>query len=302
MPRIGGQAVLHGLDHVCHGVQAHHIRGAVSGAFGAADGRAGQGIDDIETKPEGLGVMHGGEHRKYAHAIGDEVGCVLGANDAFAQRGDEEVFELVEHDGVRAAPRDQLDEMHIPRRVEKMHAAEARAHRRRTGLGQRVDRKSRSVAGKNGLRRDVGRHLFVERLFPVEALGNGFDHEVTFGQQSQVLLVIRRLDELGAVLGAQGRGFQFGEACDGFVDDAIGVTLFGGQVEQHGGDIGIDEMRGDLRPHHPRAQHRDLTDEKSGITHGSWCFRWKKCAETPGAGDPKLARAEADDPRRPQHR
>ena len=45
--RVVRPGVLHGLDDVGHGVQAHHVGGAEGAAGGAAQLLAGQVVDDV---------------------------------------------------------------------------------------------------------------------------------------------------------------------------------------------------------------------------------------------------------------
>ena len=66
--------------------------------FCVPDRRPGERIDHVEAEFELRGVVHRRQHRKDADAVGDEVGRVLGADHALAQRGGEEFFELVEDD------------------------------------------------------------------------------------------------------------------------------------------------------------------------------------------------------------
>ncbi len=151
-------------------VEADDVGGAEGRAPGAADQGAGQRIDGIETDIELLRVVDGRQHREHADAVGDEVGRVLGADHALAERGDEKFFEIVENAGIGFAARDQLDQMHVARRIEKMHAAKAVPQFRGKRLRQRVDRKSRSIAGEYGVLAEVRRDLLVEVGFPVHAL------------------------------------------------------------------------------------------------------------------------------------
>ena len=72
-------------------------------------------------------MVHDGEHREHADAVGDEVGRVLGADDALAEARHQPGFEVVEQRAIGLRRRDQLDQMHVARRVEEVDAAEARA-------------------------------------------------------------------------------------------------------------------------------------------------------------------------------
>ncbi len=145
VPRVVGQGVGHGLDDVGHGVQADHVGGAVGGALRAAHGGSGERVDHVEAQPELFGVVHGGQHREHADAVADEVRRVAGDHHALADSGDEEGFKAVDHLLVGELGGDQLDQVHVARRVEEVHAREAVAHLLRQRLGQRIDRQAGSV-------------------------------------------------------------------------------------------------------------------------------------------------------------
>jgi hypothetical protein len=49
MPGVVARAVTQGVDDVCQRIQANHVGRAIGSALGAADQRAGQGIDLIES-------------------------------------------------------------------------------------------------------------------------------------------------------------------------------------------------------------------------------------------------------------
>ena len=68
------------------GVEADHVGGAVGGALGTADVGAGERVHLVEAQLHLGGVMHHGEDREHADAVGDEVGGVLGAHDALPSR------------------------------------------------------------------------------------------------------------------------------------------------------------------------------------------------------------------------
>ena len=77
-----------------------------------------------------------GEH---ADPVGDEIRRVLGVNHAFAERGNEKGLEPLQNPRRSPLARDQFHQVHVARRIEEMHAAEASAqflgqHRR-----QRLD-------------------------------------------------------------------------------------------------------------------------------------------------------------------
>jgi hypothetical protein len=109
------------------------------------------------------------------------------------------------------------------------------------------------------MRRDPG----VQLELPVHALGDRLDHQIALGQQAQVLLVVGRLDQ-GRVLGhAQRRGLELLEVVDRLQSDRALGALLGRQVEQHDRHPAIDQMGGDLRTHHPGAEHGHLANLES---------------------------------------
>ena len=81
---------------------------------------------------------------------------------------------------------DQLDQVHVARRVEEVDAAEARAQRGGQRRGELVDRQARGVGRDDRVRREVRRDLGVEVVLPVHALGDRLDHEVAFGEPGEV--------------------------------------------------------------------------------------------------------------------
>ena len=264
VPRVVGQGVGHGLDHVRHGVQADHVGGAVGGALGATQRRTGQRIDGVEAELELVGVVHRRQHREHADAVADEVRGVLGDHHALADGGGEEGLEALDHVRVGEAGRDQLDQVHVARRVEEMHAGEAVAHFLRQRLGQAVDRQAGGVGGQHGGGGDVRRDLLVQIELPVHPLGDRLDHQVDVLEMIQMLVVVGRDDRGGERLVGQRGRRQLGQVGDGLERDAALRAFLGGQVEQHGFDAGVGQVRSDLRAHDAGAQHGGLADAERG--------------------------------------
>ena len=201
MPRVVGQRVLHRLDDVRHRVEADHIAGAIGRALGAADRGTSQRIDHVERQLVGLGVRHRRQHREDADPVGDEIRRVLRAHDALAERRDDEGLERVEERRIGVLLRDQLDQVHVARRVEEVDAAEARPHRRGQRFRQRVDREPRGVGRDDRVRREVRRDLRVEIALPVHALGDRLDDEVAAGERGEVAVVVGGVDVGDAIRG-----------------------------------------------------------------------------------------------------
>ena len=192
VPGIIREGVIHGLDHMRHGVEADDIGGAVGRALRAANGRPGDRVDRIEAELELLGVVHGGEDGEHADAVANEIRRVLGEDDALAEGRGEEGFQPGKQGRIGLPIRNQLDQVHVARRVEEVDAGEARAHGRRQSLGEGIDGKARSVAGNESRIRHMRRNLLVKIELPVEAFGNRFDDQVAALEQVQVLVVVGR--------------------------------------------------------------------------------------------------------------
>ena len=262
MPRVVRQRVVHGLDDVGECVESHHVGGAIGRALGASDGGPGQRIDDVERQLERLRVLHRRDDREDPDAIGDEVGRVAGADHPLAERRGQEGLERVDKAGIGVRPRDHLDEMHVPWRIEEVHAAKARAYRLREHGRQRGDGKSRRVGDEDRLAREMRRDLGVEVLLPIESLCDRLDHEVAFAKQRKIGIVVASLDGARAILRRQRRGIDACEVGDGLGHEAVGIALLRRQVEQAHRNLSVSEMRGNLRAHDARAEHRSLTNWK----------------------------------------
>ena len=268
VPRILGQRIAHGVHDMGKRIQADHVGGAKGGAARPADQRSGQRINRIKADAQAFGMMDGRQHRKHADAVGNEVRRVLGADHALAQRGDQKTFEVIEDFGIGAGAGNQLNQMHVPRRVEKMHAAETVPLFLGKGARQLVDRQARSVAGEDGVRAQVRRDLMVEIFLPVHAFGNSLDDDVAIAQQFEVLAVVRGFDQVGAFLDGQRTGFEFFQVGHGLQHVAVRDTLLGRQLEQDDRDVGIDEMRGNLGAHDTGTQHGHFAHHQGMSGHG----------------------------------
>ena len=260
MPRVVGQGIAHGLDDVGHGVQADHVGGAVGGRLRATHQRAGQAVHFVKAQAELLGVVDGGQDREHADAVADEVRGVLGVHHALAQGGDQEAFQAFQHGGVGGAGRNQLGQVHVARRVEEMHAAEAVAQLLGQHVGQLVDAQARGVGGQHRVVGDERGDLLVQVLLPVHAFGNGLDDQVAVLQLLQPGLIVGRGDRLGVGLAGQRGRAQLAQIGNRLEHDAVGGTFFGRQVEQHGVDAGVGQVGGDLGTHDAGTQHGGAAD------------------------------------------
>lgn len=93
---------------------------------------------------------------------------------------------------------------------------------------------------------------------PVEALGDGFDHQFAFGEAREVKLVVAGFDRQGIAAGQRRRLERF-QAIQGAHHDAVWRPFARGKVEKQDRHPGVGQMRGDLRPHDAGAEYRRPT-------------------------------------------
>ncbi len=118
------------------------------------------------------------------------------------------------------------------------------------------------------MRCDVRHDLRVEFTLPVHPLGDRLDHEVAVRESCKVAVVVGRVDLGEPARSGQRRGFEPGKTGERLRDDAVRVAFLRRQVEQDNRDARVDQVRGDLRPHHAGAENRNLADGKDDDGHG----------------------------------
>ena len=135
------------LDDVGHGVQAHHVGGAEGAATwrGPASCRSGR-RPRRSDRPNFSASWMVASMPKMPTRLAMKLGVSLARTTPLPSVVVRKALELVEDLGLRGRRRDQLDQMHVARRVEEMDAAEARLDRLGQHLGQLGDRQARGVA------------------------------------------------------------------------------------------------------------------------------------------------------------
>ncbi len=250
------QRVLHRLDHVRHRVEADDVRSAERRALGAAELGPGQVVDDVVGEAIFLRFLDRRQHAKDAHPVGDEVRRVFRAHDALAERRCQKRFQIVKDFRPRRGRRNQFDQMHVTRRIEKMDAAEARLQSLIHRLGKLCDRQARRVGRKDRVVGNERRDFAVQIVFPIHPLGDRFDDHIAAAQQLQIFFVVRWLDVDRIVLVAERRRIQLFQVLYRAQHDSIFTWAFGvGQIEQHHRHFRVHAVRSDLRSHHASAQH-----------------------------------------------
>jgi hypothetical protein len=199
--------------------------------------------------------MHHRQNGKHTNPVRHKVRRIQRPNHALAKPRSQPGFQRIQRAGIGALRTDDFDQMHVTRRVEEVDAAKARPHINRQALGQRIDRQPRCIGSDHRIGPEVRRNLRVQIVLPVHPFGNRLDHQIALGEQRQVFVVIRSVDKLQLALVGQRCRVQLLEAIEGLLDDTVLVSILRRQVKQHNRHIGIGKVRGNLRPHHTRAQH-----------------------------------------------
>ena len=143
-----------------------------------------------------------------------------------------------------------------------MHAAETVFQIGGEFAGQSLNRQAGGVGGKNGFFAQMRAYFGVEAFFDIQALGHGFDHQITIGQLGQIVVVVGRLDVAQRGFVCQRCRFLLFQRVQCFLHDGVFGAFFGRQIKQHGRHFGVGQMGGNLRPHYPCAQDGDFTYHK----------------------------------------
>ena len=214
------------------GIQSDYVSSTIGGTFRPSDSRPGKRINQVEAELESLGVLQCCQHGKHADTIGDEVWRVFGADHALAQRAGQKGFQDINGMSIGAGVRNQLDQMHITRWIEKVHSAKACLQGWRQSLGQLGDAQARSVGHKIRCFGNIRRDLAVQIGFPVGPLGNRLDDQIALAQQGQMLLIIGRCNKLRPFGQGQRCRFQLAEIFKREFNRGVQVsTVLRGQVK-----------------------------------------------------------------------
>ncbi|MCY1385027.1 hypothetical protein D9M69_733520 [compost metagenome] len=77
-----------------------------------------------------------------------------------------------------------------------------------------------------------------------------------------MVVVVRRRDQRQPCGARQRGGFQFPQAGQRLLDDAVAVAFGRSQVEQRDGHASVGQVGGDLRAHDAGAQDGDMFDDE----------------------------------------
>ena len=132
-------------------VQPHHIRRAERGALGVPDERARQRVHLLDREAARRELLERAHHPIDADPVADKVRRVLGDDDALAQVHARKRRDAPEHVRVGVGRRDDLEQLEVARRVEKVRAQKARLEVVAAAVHDVRDRQARRVGRDDGI-------------------------------------------------------------------------------------------------------------------------------------------------------
>ncbi len=229
-------------------------------ALRPADEGSGHRVDLFDgevARRRGRKELH---HAVGAEAIRDECRGIPRDDHALAEAAVEDVAESVDHPGVRVVGRYQLDEVHVPRWVEKMRADPMAPEVVRPAMAQRRDGQARRVGRHERSRAPMGVHGLEQTALWLGRLDDRFDDPVGLAQGRQ-LVETARSDPIGPARQEERIRANLGEP----------FHRPGGQllldVEEGDLEVGVDQVGRQSRAHGPCPQH-GYAANRAIIAHG----------------------------------
>ena len=261
---VVGTAVEDVSEDVIDGVEADEIGEAEDAELGTAGGLAQGRVDLLDGHVEALHVPEHADDPVGADAVGDEVGGVLGGDDALAELLLAEAGQSLGDLGQGVGAAHELEQPHVADGVEEVGDDEVLPHLFRHAGGHVGQGQARGVAGHDAAGATVGCHPLEDLRLDVEALDHHLDDEVTLGEQAGVVVVVGGGEHAGQALLEEGGGLELGGVLDA-VDGQLGARgtvgqVAGHDVEEHAGHAGVGEVGGDALPHDAGSEHGDLAD------------------------------------------
>ena len=225
-------------------IDAHEIEQTEARGIRHADQRAGERVHFFDRE---ILFQHGlpdGAAQEAADPIGDEIGSVFSANHAFAETAIGELLYIRQDLRIRLGPWNQLHQVQVTRRIEKVSAQEVAAKLGRETLGDLGERNAAGVGGKDcaGFAHSV--HLAPQRALGVQVFNDGLDHPVATGELLEIVIEITRFHQRGLLIGKESAGALFQSFLDALQRGRVAIRL-AGYIQQQRGNARIREMRRD---------------------------------------------------------
>ena len=257
--------------YVGEDVDADHVAEAEGAGAGPAESGAGEGVNLFDSEALGHHEADGVAHGEGADAVGDEVGCVVGVDDRFAEALVAEVRDHRDVCGVGLQGGDDFEEAHVARRIEEVSSEEVGFDVGAEAIGNADDGEAAGVGGEDRAGAKVLLNLGEECVLYVEVLGYGFDDPVAVGEEGEVVVEVSDGDEAGAVRGIESGGLGLLEAVEGAEEELVsfGLCSLGrdarrNDVEEDYWQPGIGDMGGDAGAHGSGSKNGGFTDLSGG--------------------------------------
>ena len=115
----------------------------------------------------------------------------------------------------------------------------------------------------------MGGYPGVERVLPVQTLGDGLDDQIALGEPREIVVVVGAFDQIRCAGNAERCRLEFAQRVDRLQGNGVLVDLLAflrgrGKVEQDDGHTGVDAVGSDLGAHDASAEHGHFTDRLIG--------------------------------------
>ncbi len=249
---VVGRGFVDIFDDVHQNVETNYIRGAEGGGFGPANSRSSAGIDFFNRHAERRHKAKSIQHGVGADAIGDEIGRILGDDDAFAKAAVAKIRKRGENFRRSLRPGNDFYELHVARGVEKVGAGPVLLKFFGQAFGDEMNGKTGSVGSDDGTGLAELRNFRKQIAFDFKIFGDDFDDPIGIGDAGKVVFKITDGDA-GSKSGAEESSrLGFFGGVDAGKDKFVAVGLrgvFGDDVEKEAGQAGIREVSSNARAH-----------------------------------------------------
>src|SRR5262245_46520603 len=169
-------------------------------ALRPADSGPGHGIDLFDGVVARFERAKDLDHPEQTDVIRNEVGRVLGDDDAFTETHIRKGRNSLDNGWIRVGGRNDLQKVQIARGIEEMSAEPMTTKVRASSTCQDGDRYTGCVRRDDGAGASGSVNLFEQRLLDLDLLDHGFDDPVDFVDSCQVA-ESARLDPAGPIWG-----------------------------------------------------------------------------------------------------
>ncbi len=207
-------------------VQAHKIEGAKRRRLGPAGRRA---VDLVHFLDRIAVVEHranGDQRAECADAISNKVWPILGDDHTFAQTLVEKTKHRTRDFGFGPLGANQLDQMHVARRIKEVQPQKVRAKIFRASFGKLLERNSAGVRSNDCAGPAMLFNLFVKLALDCQILDDGFDDQITVFQLRQVVFKVSYADERGEISSEERRGLGFFRRFKAGAGNAIAIRFW----------------------------------------------------------------------------